>query len=118
MYFGYEPSIRCGVGKILSHFTLNVLLTMSFALQKLFSFLNSPLLITNHSVCTIGIYSSIQGVMFCANVFQAISTFSSVRFIAFAFMLKFLVLLDLNFVHGDRYGPIFILLQPHIMVPV
>ena len=36
-------------------------------------------------------------------------TFSSMRFSVFGFMLRSLIHLDLSFVHGNRYGSIFIL---------
>ena len=39
-------------------------------------------------------------------------TFSSIRFNVSGFMLRSLIHLDLSFVHGDRYGFIFIL--PHV----
>ena len=39
------------------------------------------------------------------------STFSSIRFGVAGFMLRSLIHLDLSFVHGDRYGSIFILLH-------
>jgi hypothetical protein len=37
-------------------------------------------------------------------------TFSSIRFGESGFMLRSLIYLDLSFVQGDKYGPIFILL--------
>ena len=46
----------------------------------------------------------------CANEFKYASTFSSVKFSEAGFMLRSLIHLDLNFVHGDRYESIFILL--------
>ena len=43
-------------------------------------------------------------------------TFSSLRFSVVGFMLRSLIHLDLSFVHGDRYGFIFILLYVDIHV--
>ena len=43
-----------------------------------------------------------------------VPTFSSIRFSVAGFMLRSLIHLDLSFVHGDRYGSIFILLHVDI----
>ena len=40
--------------------------------------------------------------------FSVFPTFSSIRFSVSGFMLRSLIHLDLSFVHGDRYGSIFI----------
>ena len=48
-----------------------VLLTASFALQKLFSFMRSHLLIVDLSAYAIGV-RSVQEVVCCVNVFKAI----------------------------------------------
>ena len=86
-----------------SHF---VLLTMSFALQKLLSFRRSYLLIVSHSVCATGI---IFRKRFPVPVHSSVLfTFSSVRFSVIGFMLKSLIQMDLSFLHGNRYGSIFI----------
>ena len=45
---------------------------------------------------------------------SVLSTFSSVRFSVAGFMLRSLIHLDLSFVHGDRYGSIYILLHVDI----
>ena len=83
-----------------------VLLTMSFALQKLFSFRRSHLLIVSLSVCATGvIFRKWSPVPVCSSV---LPTFSSMWFSVSGFMS--LIHLDLSFVHGDRYGSIFILL--------
>ena len=42
---------------------------------------------------------------------RVLPTFSSTRFSVVGFMLRSLVHLDLSFVHGNRYGSIFILLH-------
>ena len=87
-----------------SHF---VLLTVSFALQKLFSFRRAHLLIVSLSVCAAGVRKW-SPVPMSSSV---LPTFSSIRFSVVGFMLRSLIHLDLNFVHGDRYGSIFILLH-------
>ena len=52
----------------------------------------------------------------CANVFKCTSHLSSIRFNVAGFMLRSLIHLDLSFVHGDRYGSIFILLHVDIQL--
>ena len=47
---------------------------------------------------------------------SVLPTFSSIRFNVAGFMLKSLIHLDLSFVHGDRYGSIFILLHVDIQL--
>ena len=80
-----------------SHF---VLLTMSFAFQKLFSFRRSHLLIVSLSVCAAGvIFRKWSPVPMRSSV---LPTFSSIRFSVAGFMLRSLIHLDLSFVHGDR----------------
>ena len=91
-----------------------VLLTMFFALQKLFSFRRSHLLIVSLSVCATGvIFRKWPSMPLCSSV---LPTFSSIRFSVAGFMLRPLIHLDLSFVHGDRYGPIFILLHVDIQL--
>ena len=85
---------------------------MSFALQKLFSSRRSHLLIVSLSVCAAGVlfrkWSPVRS--------SPLPTFSSVRFSVVGFMLRSLIHLDLSFVHGDRYGFIFILLHVDIQL--
>ena len=91
-----------------------VLLTVSFALQKLFSFRRSHLLIVSLSVCAAGVlFRKWSPVPMHSSV---LPTFSSVRFSVAGFMLKSLIHLDLSFVHGDRYGSIFIFLHVDIQL--
>ena len=86
-----------------------VLLTVSFALQKLFSFRRPHLLIVSLSVCaTEVIFRKWSPVPVRSSV---LPTFSSIRFSVAGFMLRSLIHLDLSFMHVDRYGSIFILLH-------
>ena len=93
---------------------LFVLLTVSFALQKLLSFRRSHLFIVSLIVCTTGIlprkWSPVP--MSC----KLLPTFSSIRFNVVGLMLMSLIHLDLSFVHGDRYGSTFILLHVDIQL--
>ena len=85
-----------------------MLLTMSFALQKLLSFSRSQLLIVSLKVyITVVTFRKWSPVPMCSSV---LPTFSSMRFSVVCFMLRSLVHLDLSVVHGDKYGSIFILL--------
>ena len=105
-----------GLVKIFSHSIgcRFVLLTVSFALQKLFSFRRSHLLIVSLSVCAPGvIFKKWSPVPMRSSV---LPTFSSMRFSVAGFMLRSLIHLDLSFVHGDRYGSIFILLHVDIQL--
>ena len=51
-----------------------------------------------------------------ANVFKYSSHFLFYKFSVAGFMLRSLIHLDLSFVHGDRYGSIFILLHVDIQL--
>ena len=85
---------------------------MSFALQKLISFRRSQLLIVSLSVCAIGvILRKLPPVPVCSSV---LPTLSSVRFSVVGYMLRSLIHVDLHFVHGYRFGSIFILLRVDI----
>ena len=89
-----------------------VLLTMSFVFQKLLSFRRSHLLIVSLSVCDTGaIFKKWSPVPMCSSV---LPNFSSMRFSVVGFMLKTLIHLELNFVHGDRRESICILLHVDI----
>ncbi|MBV2150903.1 DUF3704 domain-containing protein [Sphingobium sp. AS12] len=91
-----------------------VLLTVSFALQKLLSFRRSHLLIVDLSVCATGVMFRKQSpVPINSRVFP---TLSSNRFSVAGFMLRSLIHLDLSFVHGDRYGSICSLLHASIQL--
>ena len=47
---------------------------------------------------------------------RVLLTFSSIMFRVAVFLLRSLIHLDLSFVHGDRYGSIFILLHVDIQL--
>ena len=97
-----RPMSDVGLVKIFSHSVgcHFVLLTVSFALQKLFSFRRSHLLIFSLSVRAAGVlFRKWFPVPMHSNV---LPTFSSIRFSVAGFMLRSLIHLDLSFVHGDR----------------
>ena len=85
-----------GLVKIFSHSVgcLFVLLTMSFAVQKHFSFRKSHLLIVSLYVCASGvILKKWFSVPMCSRL---LPTFSSIRFTVAGYMLRFLIPLDLS----------------------
>ena len=74
-----------------------VLLTMSFALQKLLSFRRSHLLIVSLNVCAPGVlFRKWSPVPMHSSI---LPTFSSITFSVASFMLRSLIHLDLSFVH-------------------
>ena len=91
-----------------------VLMTVFFALQKLLSFRTSCLFSHSLIVCATGVlpwkWSPVP--MSCI----LLPTFSSIRFKVVRLMLMSLIHLDLSFVHGDRCGSTFILLQVDIQL--
>jgi hypothetical protein len=94
-----------------------VLLTMSFTLQKVFSFMRSHLSIPDLRTCTIVVLfrkcpPALSNPMPMNS--RLFLTFSSIRFSICGFMWKSLIHLDLSFVQGDRYGYIFNFLHTHI----
>ena len=105
-----------GLVKIFSHSVgcPFVVMTVSFALQRLLSFRRSHLFIVALIVCATRVLPRK-----CSPVpmpFRLLPTFSSIRFNVVRLMLRSLIHLDLSFVHGDRYGSIFILLQVDIQL--
>ncbi|CAO2598797.1 hypothetical protein LEMLEM_LOCUS9569, partial [Lemmus lemmus] len=110
------PLSDVGLVKIFSHSVgcRFVFFIVSFALQKLFSFKRYHLLIVSLSVCAAGVlFRKWFPVPMCSSV---LPTFSSIRFSVAGFMLRSLIHLDLSFVHGDRYGSIFILIHVDIQL--
>ena len=91
-----------GLVKIFSH-SLDchfVLLTMSFALQKLFQFQEVPFIVSP-SFCAIGvIFRKSSPVPMRSSV---LLTFSSTRFGVAGFMLRSLIHLDLSFMHLNTF---------------
>ena len=111
-----RPLSDVGLVKIFFHFVgcRFVLLTVSFALQKLFSFRRFHLLTVYLSVSAVEvIFKKWSPVPMHSSL---LSTFSSIRFSVAGFMLTSLIHLDLSFVHGARYGSIFILLHVDIQL--
>ena len=92
-----------------------VLFTVSFALQKLFSFRKSHLLIVTVSFCATGvIFRKCSFVPVCSR--RHSTFFFSIRFNKTEFILSSLIHLDLSFVHCNRYGSICNLLHVGIQL--
>ena len=111
-----SPLSEVGLVKISSHSVgcLFVLMTVSFALQKLLSFRRSYLFIVALIVCATGVLRWMRSpVPMCCRL---LPTFSSIRFSVVRLILRPLIHLDLSFVHGDRNGSTFILLQVDIQL--
>ena len=92
-----RPLYDVGLVKIFSHSAgcHFVLLTMSFDLQKLFSFKRSSLLIVSLIVCAAGvIFKNWSPVSLLSSVLH---TFSSIRFNMAGFMLRSLMHFGLQF---------------------
>ena len=85
----------------------------SFALQKLFSFRRYHLLIVSLSVCAAGVIFRKWSVIMTSSM---LPIFYSISFSVAGFMLRFLINLDLSFVHGDRYQSILIFLLVDIQL--
>ena len=111
-----RPLSDVGLVKIFSHSVgcHFVLLTVSFALQKLLSFRRSHLFIDSLIVCATGVLPRKWSPVPMS--YRLLPTFSSIRFNVVRLMLRSLIHLDLSFVHGDRYGSIFILLHVDIQL--
>ena len=109
-----RPLSVAGLVKIFSQSVgcLFVLVTVSFALQKLLSFRRSHLFNVSLNVCAAGVIHRKQSPV--PNCYRVLPTFSSIRFSVLRLILWSLIHLDLSFVHGERYGSIFILLQVDI----
>ena len=81
---------------------LSFCLTVSFSLQKLFSFRRSHLLIVDLNICATGVMFRKQSpVQINSKLFP---TFSSNSFSVAGFMLRSLIHFDLSFVQGDKLG--------------
>ena len=84
-----------------------VLLTVSFALQKLFNFMRSHLSIVDLRAWAIGVlFRKFSPVLMSSRLFLP---FSSTRFSESGFMWRLLIHLDLSFVQGDKNGLIYLL---------
>ena len=111
-----RPLSDVGLVKIVSQSVacLFVLMTVSFALQKLLSYGRSHLFIVAFIVCATGVLCrKWSPVPMCCRL---LPTFSSIRFSVFSLILRSLIHFELSFVHGNRYGFIFILLQVDIQL--
>jgi hypothetical protein len=99
-----SPLLDEGLVKILSQSVgcRLLLLTLSFALQELFSSMRSYLSIVRLRTQAIGVFFRKL-----PPVPMLFPTFSSMRFGVSGFMLRSLISLELNFVHDDKYGSIF-----------
>jgi hypothetical protein len=88
---------------------LSVLLTVSFALQKLCNFMRSHLLILGLTAQAIGVlFRNFSPVPISSRLFP---TFSSISSSVSGFTLSSLIHLDLSFVQGDKNGSIHIILD-------
>ena len=106
-----SPLSDSGLVKILSQSVggLFVLLTVSFALQKLCNFMKSHLSILNLTAQAIAVlFRNFPPVPISSRVFP---TFSSINFSVSGLMLRSLIHLDVSFVQGDKNGSICILLH-------
>jgi hypothetical protein len=80
----------------------SVLLTVSFALQKLCNFMRSYLSIVDLETQAIGVlFRKISPVPMCLRLFP---TISSISFSVSGFMWRSLIHLDSRFAHGDKNG--------------
>ena len=82
---------------------------VAFVMQKLFSFLRSHLLIVDLSACANGVL--LRKFFSMPMSSQLFSTFSSMRFSVSAFMLRYLITLELIFMRNDKCRPVWILLH-------
>jgi hypothetical protein len=105
-----SPLSDLGLVKILSYSVgFFVLLTVSFALQKLCNFMRSHLSILDHTAQAIAVlFRNFSPVPISSRLFL---TFSSINFSVSGFIWSSLIHLDLSFVQGDKNGSICILLH-------
>ena len=106
-----SPLSDLGLVKILfqSVGVLFVLMTVSFALQKLYNFMRSHLSILDLTAQAIAVlFRNFSPVPISSRLFP---TFSSISFSVSGFMWSSLIHLDLTLVQGDRNGSIRILLR-------
>jgi hypothetical protein len=111
-----SPLLDLGLVKILSQFVggLFVLLTVSFALQKLCYFMRYHLSILDFTAQAIAVlFRNFSPVPIALRLFP---TFSSISFSVFDFMWSSLIHLELRFVQGDKNGSIRILLHDNLQL--
>jgi hypothetical protein len=105
-----SPLTDLGLVKILSQSVVGlfVLLTIFFALQKLFNFMRSYLLFLDLTAQAIAVlFRNISPVPITSTLFP---TFSTINFSDSGFMWRYLIHLDFSFVQEDKNGSIYILL--------
>ena len=91
-----------------------VLLTVFFALQKLFCFIKSQLSILDLRVWVMGVlFRKLSPVAMHSRISP---TLSSMRLSVSGFKLRTLIYLDLSFLQGDKYGSIFTHLHADIQL--
>ena len=116
MYFGDQSFVWCGIGEDIFPFSRQsfCLIWCVFCFTEASSFRRYHLFTVALSVCATGAI-----LMNCSPVpmhWRLLSTFSLIRFSVVGFILRSLIHLDFSFVHGDRYGSIFILLPVDIQL--
>jgi hypothetical protein len=84
---------------------------MSFALQKVSSFMESHLSIVDLRAWAIGVLFKKSYPTPIPMNLRLFSTLSSIRINVYSFILSSLIYFDLSFVQGDKYGTIFIFLH-------
>jgi hypothetical protein len=106
-----SPLCDLGLLKILSQSVggLFVLLTVSFALQKLCNFMRCHLSILDLTAQAIAVL--FRNFFPCVHIFKAFPTFFSISFSVSGFMWSSLIHLDLTLVQGDKNRSIRILLH-------
>jgi hypothetical protein len=104
-FFIFWPSVRWRISEDLYPILVGyrfVLLTLSFVLQRLLSFMRAHLLILDPSSWAIGVlFRKLSPVPMSSRLF---ANFSSIRFSVSGFTLRSLIHLDLSFMRDDKYG--------------
>jgi hypothetical protein len=109
-----SPLSDLGLVKILSQSVggLFVLLTVSFALQKLCNFMRPHLLTLDLTAqAIIFLFRNYSPMSISSRLFPTVFHFSSINFSVSGFLWRSLIHLDLNFVQGDKTGSTRILLH-------
>ena len=98
-----SPLSEVGLVKISSYsvYCCFFLLTIYFALQKIFSFMRFHLLIFDLRALAIDF---LFRKLFPESMSQVFPPISSIRFSVSCFISKFLIHLELSLVQGDKYG--------------
>ena len=110
MYFEYQPSERCRIGEELSQYIgcCFVLLTVSFSLQKLFSFMRSHISIDV-------LFRKLSPVQrWCVKCYSPLSLLLDLVYLVLCW--GFFIYLDLHFVQDDNCKSIWIFLHGDIQL--